>query len=87
MSDSPNGDSRMVDLIQTDERDEVRWRHPEPVLIMQHHTQLYGPAGDQSLRRFKSRDSEHWYFFSRSGRAVARIEPRLLARVLAGISE
>lgn len=63
------------------------WQHPEPELIIKHHTTVFGPPGDNRLRRLKSHDAEHWYLFDRSGRAVARIEPVVLARAIAGVLE
>ena len=75
----------MVDLVPRNEREERIFHHAEPLEIMNHHTQLYGPAGDQSVRRFKIRDTDHWYLFDPRGRAVARVKPEVWAKAVAGV--
>jgi len=72
-------------LVSRDDREEQIWNHPEPLQVMDHHTKLYGPPGNQAVRRFKIRDMDHWYLFDRSGRAVARIEPIEWTKAVAGV--
>jgi len=63
------------------------YRCPKPVAQLQHESSVYGPPGDNRLRRLKSvdHDHDHWYLFSRSGLAIARISPQEWAKALAGV--
>lgn len=76
----------MVELVQCDEREEQIWHHPEPLEILLHRTRIYGPPGDNRLRRFKEREGDDWFLFDGiTGQAVARIKPETWAKALAGI--
>lgn len=75
-----------INLINQNPREEQIYHHAPPVEILRHQSEVWGPPGDQTVRRIKKNNERNpWYFFDRTGLAVARIEPEVWAKAIAGV--